>query len=263
MPTRSDSPAAASSAVAVAAARAFAYRFLSETFAYPEAEGWVWAQAKETGETLARAAADAWPDHPEIRKAAEEAVHALREVSLEAARADHLRAFGYTIRGACPPHEIEYGDTKADALFRPHRLADLASLYRVFGLEMREEIRERLDHLAIECEFASLLAARTAHAAQEGHAEGQESCESAWKLFLGEHLGRWTPSFVSRLGRGGTAPWLQRAAAFLMAVVRVECAALGLQPGSAEIELVSYDEDDDAFCAEKCGLPVGKTDGAP
>ena len=41
----------------------------------------------------------------------------------------YLAAFGHAARGRCPLNEIEYGDIKADPLFQPHRLADLAAFY--------------------------------------------------------------------------------------------------------------------------------------
>ena len=51
----------------------------------------------------------------------------------------YLAAFGHAARGSCPLNEIEYGDIKADPLFQPHRLADLAAFYRAFGLEVAEK----------------------------------------------------------------------------------------------------------------------------
>lgn len=237
-----------------ASARSFAYRFLAEAFAYPEVEGWHWLQSREPARALVSAADNAWQEQDAIRKLTQTVGCTIQDLSLDTARLDHLRAFGYTIRSACPPHEIEYGDTKADALFRPHRLADLSALYRVFGLEMGEETHERQDHLAIECEFASILAARSAHALQRNEREACEVCEEAWKLFLREHLARWTPAFSSRLQGVGAAEWLQQATALLLAIVRADCATLGIRPGSPDVQLISYDESDDAYCTEECGL---------
>lgn len=237
-----------------AAGRSFAYRFLGEAFAHPEVEGWNWLGGQDTQSALNQALESTWPDHPHLPGMAHETCTAIRARPLADSRRDHLRSFGYTIRGACPPHEIEYGDTRADALFRPHRLADLVALYSAFGLEMDEETHERADHLAIECEFASILAARTAHALETGHAEGFEACENAWKLFLREHLGRWLPAFVSRLASFSPTPWLNASASFLLEIVRTDCATLGIKPGAADIQLVSYDPDDSDFCTERCGM---------
>lgn len=246
-----------------AAARSFAYRFLAEAFAFPEPDGWHWVRDGATREALAEAIRVAWPGVPGLVAMAGAAARSAAGVGLETARADHLRAFGYTIRGACPPHEIEYGDNKADALFRPHRLADLGALYRAFGIEMEDAVRERQDHLAIECEFASILAARSAHAIETGNADGIAACEGAWRLFMREHLGRWIQAFASRLEASRPAAWMRDAVALLLGIVRADCAALGIVPGSADIQLVSYDARDGDLCTEECGLAGARPGGMP
>lgn len=262
MPTASDSHAFNATAGA-AAARSFAYRFLAEAFAFPEPDGWRWVTDGATREALAEAIHVAWAGVPELEAMAGVAARSVAGVGLDRARADHLRAFGYTIRGACPPHEIEYGDNKADALFRPHRLADLSALYRAFGTEVHEDLHERQDHLAIECEFASILAARSAHAIETGNADGSAACEGAWRLFLREHLGRWIQAFASRLEASGPAAWMRDAVALLLGIVRADCATLGIVPGSADIQLVSYDARDGDLCTEECGLAGGRLGGMP
>lgn len=253
MPTQSD-PLRLNPDAPAASARSFVYRFLAEAFAYPEPEGWEWAGSPPTRDSLAHAIHLAWISFPELSALAATAATALAGTRMESARTDHLRAFGYTVRGACPPHEIEYGDAKADALFRPHRLADLSALYRAFGVEMDDATHERQDHLAIECEFASILAARAAHALETNDPGGIDVCESAWRLFLREHLGRWVQAFASRIETSRPAPWLGACVALLLAVVRADCATLDILPGSADIQLISYDASDDAFCMDHCGL---------
>ncbi len=262
MPTASEYRPLNASAAA-AAARSLAYRFLAEAFAFPEPDGWRWVRDGATREALAEAVRVAWPGAPELEAMAGAAARSGAGVGLDEARADHLRAFGYTIRGACPPHEIEYGDNKADALFRPHRLADLSALYRAFGIEVDESVHERQDHLAIECEFASILAARSAHAIETGNADGIAACEGAWRLFLREHLGRWIQAFASRLEAAGPAPWMRDAVALLLGIVRADCATLGMVPGSADIQLVSYENRDGDLCTEECGLAGARLGGMP
>jgi len=246
-----------------AAARSFAYRFLAEAFAFPEPEGWDWLQRSDTVRAFRAAIGSAWPTVSGLHELANTAIGAIASTGLETARDDHLRAFGYTVRGACPPHEIEYGDNRADALFRPHRLANLAALYRAFGMELDELVRERQDHLAIECEFASILAARSAHALETGYEDGIAACENAWALFLREHIGRWVQAFASKLDTAKPATWLLASARLLAAVVRSDCASLGIVPGAVDVGLVSYDVAGDDFCTETCGLPGMPAAGAP
>jgi hypothetical protein len=76
----------------------------------------------------------------------------------------HLTCFGHTVRGDCPMNEIEYGDIKADPLFQPHRLSDLGAFFAAFGLELVPDAAERIDHISIELEFMSVLAAKEGHA---------------------------------------------------------------------------------------------------
>lgn len=248
---------------ATASARSFAYRFLAEALAYPEPEGWNWVGRAATRDAFVAAIRAAWPAPAELVALADTAARAVASTGLQSARADHLRAFGYTIRGACPPHEIEYGDNRADALFRPHRLADLSALYRAFGLEVDDALHERQDHLAIECEFASILAARSAHALATDHVDGIAACEGAWRLFLREHIGRWVQAFGSRLDAMRPARWMRDCVALLVAIVRADCTALGIVPGSADIQLVSYDAADGDLCTEQCGLAGARAGGMP
>lgn len=246
-----------------ASARSFAYRFLAEALAFPRSEGWNWLGRIETRLALEEAMQVAWPSVEELLGLADTAAGHIASTGLQAARVDHLRLFGYTIRGACPPHEIEYGDNRADALFRPHRLANLAALYRAFGIELDEAAHERQDHLAIECEFASILAARSAHALATGFEEGIASCETAWLLFLREHIGRWVQAFASRAEAGRPAPWLLAIVRLLVGIVKSDCETLGIIPGSADIGLVSYEESEGDLCAEQCGLAGMPAGGAP
>ncbi|MBK8477241.1 MAG: molecular chaperone TorD family protein [Opitutaceae bacterium] len=250
MPTRSDT-------VAAAVARSFAYRFLAEAFAAPEPEGWNWLGSPTATAQLSQALTDAWPATTVLPALGGTAVRALAGTDPVAAARDHLAAFGYTVRSACPPHEIEYGDTKADALFRPHRLADLVALYRAFGLEIDEAVHERADHLAIECEFASILAARAAYALEQQLPDAIAVCAQARVLFLREHFGRWVPAFLSRLRSQPCATWLQHWGNLLDAVLAADCAQAGVTPGSSELRIHEWDETEAALCNGECGLASG------
>jgi hypothetical protein len=91
----------------------------------------------------------------------------------------------HAARGRCPLNEIEYGDIKADPLFQPHRLADLAAFYRAFGLEVAEDADERHDHICLELEFMCVLAAKEAYALEHQlDAEVLTLCRDAQKRFL-------------------------------------------------------------------------------
>ena len=130
----------------------------------------------------------------------------LRRDNFELFQAACVTAFGHAARGDCPLNEIEYGDLKADPLFQPHRLADLAAFYRAFGLEVANGAAERPDHIGMELEFMSVLAAKEAYAYEHQLDDDQCAlCRDAQKKFLREHLGRWSPGFARRLARAADA----------------------------------------------------------
>jgi TorA maturation chaperone TorD len=158
-----------------------------------------------------------------------------------------LSLFGHTVKGDCPPHEIEYGDLKADGLYQPHRLADIAAFYSAFGLEVADNADERVDHIAMECEFYSVLCAKEAVAGNQ-----IEFCRDAQKQFLRDHLARWTPAFSRRLERLGGNEFYQGVARLLRETVEAECARYAIQSGNADLQLRPAEELVDPCGA--CGL---------
>lgn len=174
----------------------------------------------------------------------------------------YVTCFGHTVRGDCPMNEIEYGDIKADPLFQPHRLADLGAFYAAFGLEMTPDAAERQDHISIELEFMSVLAAKEAYALEHQLDDEQAAiCRGAQKKFLREHLGRWTPAFTRRLARmpGDTA--LGALADFTREFITEDCGRFKVTPGSEDLLLRPIDEASESLCAS-CGitnLPPGAT----
>ncbi len=174
--------------------------------------------------------------------------------SFEAFKSDYLAAFGHAARGLCPLNEIEYGDIKADPLFQPHRLADLAAFYRAFGLELASDATERHDHICLELEFMSVLAAKEAYAL-EHQLDGDQLalCRDAQKKFLREHLGRWTPAFTRRLAKMVGEDALGALANFTRQFVATECARFGLPPGSEDLLLRPVDAAAESICAS-CGI---------
>jgi DMSO reductase family type II enzyme chaperone len=185
-----------------------------------------------------------------LAKAASELQSALANGTFESFLDAYLAAFGHAARGRCPLNEIEYGDLKADPLFQPHRLADLAAFYRAFGVEVAADAGERHDHLCLELEFMCVLSAKEAYALEHQlDAEDVSLCHAAQKNFLREHLGRWTPAFSRRLaGMAGASP-LGALAAFTGAFIATECSRFHLTPGSEDLVLRPVDEAAESMCA--------------
>jgi putative dimethyl sulfoxide reductase chaperone len=214
-------------------ARSFLWRWLAAAFTYPDSETWEWLQSDST------------------RRLLPESVPFVRS-TLDARQSAYLSLFGHTVRGDCPTHELEYGELKADALYQPHRLADIAAFYSAFGLELVPDMADRVDHIAMECEFFSVLCAKELYAL-ENDPTNLDFCRDAQRKFLREHLGRWTPAFARRLARLTNDKFYQSAAELLKQMVLAECARYRLQPGNADLQLRPVGEMVDA-CGS-CGIP--------
>jgi TorA-specific chaperone len=157
------------------------------------------------------------------------------EADLDELRSSHQRLFGHTARGAVSPYETEYGE---EVLFQqPQELGDLAGFLRAFGLELRADAHERLDHVSCECEFLAFLAAKEAWALEAGDAEMRAATASASHLFLRDHLGRFAPAFSRLLARADAGGFFGAAADLLAALVRWDAHRLGVPIGSERLGL--------------------------
>ncbi len=272
------------SAIDLAIARSLIHRFLAKAYEDPTPEGWAWLCAAGTQEGLD----SAWdvasnrsagfqpavsptssrqgtgnvesPEHSERPRIGNPG-HSRLEVcatftpsGFDSFLNAYLATFGHAARGSCPLNEIEYGDLKADPLFQPHRLADLAAFYRAFGLEVADEAGERHDHICLELEFMCVLAAKEAWALEHQlDADQLAQCCEAQKKFLREHLGRWTPAFTRRLAAATHEPTLRALAEFTRAFIESECVRFGVTPGSEDLLLRPVDDAAERMC-DSCDI---------
>ena len=245
------------SAIDIAMARSFIYRLLAVAYEDPTPSSWQWLCAPGTQTSFQSACGIVVPAGATSVTFAPAAFDSFLDA--------YLAVFGHAARGSCPLNEIEYGDIKADPLFQPHRLADLAAFYRAYGLEIASDAGERHDHLCLELEFMCVLAAKETFGLQHQiHAGLLEQCRDAQKNFLREHLGRWTPALTRRLEAAANDATLRALAGFTRAVVESECRRFGVNPGSEELALRPVDETADRMC-DSCGinnLPPGALGGA-
>jgi putative dimethyl sulfoxide reductase chaperone len=238
-------------AIDLAVARSFVHRLLAKAYEDPMPETWRWLTKAQTINSLRTANVYVGQS---LLASAEVLIAALQPAGFDSFLNAYLAAFGHAARGSCPLNEIEYGDIKADPLFQPHRLADLAAFYRAFGLEVTENAGERQDHICLELEFMCVLTAKEAYAL-EHQFDGDQlaQCRDAQKKFLREHLGRWTPAFTRRLAAATNEPTLRALAEFTRVFVESECARFGVNPGSEELSLRPVDEAADRMC-DSCGI---------
>jgi len=239
-------------AVDTAVARMFLYRFLARAFEDPDPEGWQWLTTSEVIGSIRSTATTLALDSLVSR--AETLLRQLTPAGIDEFAATHLTCFGHTVRGDCPMNEIEYGDIKADPLFQPHRLSDLGAFFAAFGLELTPDAAERIDHISIELEFMSVLAAKEAHAIEhQFHEDNICVLRDAQKKFLREHLGRWSPAFARRLARMAGESVLGALARLLGEFVKIECARLRIPAGSEDLLLRPVDDAAERLC-ESCGI---------
>jgi TorA maturation chaperone TorD len=236
-----------------ARARAAAYGLIAACFRDPDA---AWLKELKTPNHWA-----IWPDHlPQAVVPTGATLAALRRWLQKAGAPDlsdiiasHATVFGHSVRGTCPPYELEYGTD--EILQRASELADIAGFYAAFGMEMSRAELERTDHVSAQCEFMSALCQKQAHVAQSGDAGGLEVCRHAQRQFLRSHLGRWLPAFVQRLAdldRG----FYSLVANFAGVFIEDECTRLQAPHGSPYLQLrpVDAERETEQTCGpEVCG----------
>lgn len=208
-----------------AAARSTVYRFLARAFADPDGET---LPGMKNELPAAEAALAALGDGDSLA-AVDSLRRALASLGEGGLAEDHLRVFGHTGSGDCPPYEGEYGHSHI--FQKTQALADNAGFLSAFGLESAPGLHERADHVSVELEFMHFLAVKEAYALARGHGEERlRIVEEAERKYLERHLGRWTPAFAALLeakaGGGVYAALARLLAAFLAGEVR----ALGADP---------------------------------
>ncbi len=197
--------------------RAAAYRLLGGAWAYPA------LQHLEALARLADAAAVGSPIAPAFGAFAS----AARGADAEATAQEYVFLFDREAR--CPPYEGAWGDAPQLA-GKPALLADIAGFYAAFGLEPSVTHPDAEDHIAPECEFMSVLCLKEGYARAEGMTEALEVTRGAQASFLSDHLGRWAEAFAGAVKEATPLPYYGALADLLIAWVREEMAALGVEP---------------------------------
>jgi len=112
-------------------------------------------------------------------------------------RDEHRRVFSNVIALDCPPYETLFGN---DHVFgQSYTMGDISGFYTAFGLQLSQDIHERLDHLSVELEFLHYLAYKESYALCHDGQEKVQTVIEAEKKFVKEHVGRWVPLFSGML----------------------------------------------------------------
>lgn len=159
--------------------------------------------------------------------------------------------FGHSVRGACPPYELEFG--RSEVIQRASDLADISGFYAAFGMELAGEINERADHISVEAEFLAVLCAKEACGVENMDPDLVESARSAQRAFLEAHLGRWLPAFTRQILESKPCDFYACLSGFADGFVTCDCQRLGVSLGSPYLELRPVDAVEEA--TQSCGVP--------
>ena len=188
----------------------------------------------------------------------EELIRRLKELAkkiYQATFADRVRqyedCFGYTASGPVPCYELEYGEEHTHR--EPQQLSDISSFYNAFGLKIKEDNFERVDHIAVECEFMHYLLFKEVYALSNADMENAAICHEASTRFLREHLGRWSPSFSVKLSRHAQQGFLKDLAEFTFSYIVHDCEWLGVTAGLEDLPIRPIQEKEDSGCVN-CSL---------
>lgn len=176
---------------------------------------------------------------------------------------EHTRLFGPTTK--CPPWETAYGDAKRFG-GRTYELADIAGMYRAFGLKLSESNHDRPDHIVAQLEFIGALLMQLAWALADNKAESAEITRDALSQFLEQHTGRWIKGFASAVNEADAHAAYATAAQAAAYFVLGECARALVTPQSpADNKPCEETEPDCMACpmaegpAPECGVPAANT----
>ena len=148
--------------------------------------------------------------------------------NLQDLRDDHRRVFSNVISLDCPPYETLFGN---DHVFgQSYTMGDIAGFYSAFGLQLSNDIHERIDHLSVELEFIHYLSYKESYALIHDGPEKLQTVVDAEKRFVKEHVGRWVPLFSGMLKRKADFGFYKALADFTADWVAFEIAYLGVTP---------------------------------
>lgn len=148
--------------------------------------------------------------------------------SVQDLRDEHRRVFSNVIALDCPPYETLFGN---DHVFgQSYVMGDISGFYTAFGLQLSQDIHERLDHLSVELEFLHFLAYKESYALCHDGKEKVQTVIDAEKKFVKEHVGRWVPLFSGMLKKKADYGFYKSIADFTSAWVNFEIHFLSVSP---------------------------------
>lgn len=243
--------------------RAAAYALLANAWRYPDAssaELFLRSHATDAAWATLDSISGLAPKCRGFRDICDQLSQQTWSVGLERLREDYVRLFGHSVRGSCPPYELEYG--RGEIIQQTAELADLSGFYSAFGLQLTAGAFERADHVGVECEFLSVLCAKEAWGEQAGNRDLAETCSDAQRLFLRDHLAKWLPAFAHRVEAADAAGFYGQAASLASAFIHDECRRFDIEIGPQWLQLRPADpERDSTIDCETAGCGGASANG--
>ncbi len=216
-------------------ARGLIYRFIAAAYRFPEPDilDAIQEQEKAVLDALAVLADSSDGLLPGRFR---ELLGAAKENTPDTLEQEYVSLFSHAVQGRCPLYETEYSESD-ERLQQPHELSDLSAFYRAFGLKLGGKIHERVDFIAVECEFAAFLCCKQAYAEDRGDSALAGITVNAQRTFLRNHLGRWVPAFARRIIKQSEESFYHSLAHFTLAYVTDDCKRLSVTPGTEHLRL--------------------------
>ncbi|MFQ5706950.1 MAG: molecular chaperone [bacterium] len=153
----------------------------------------------------------------------------------EALACSYRFLFGHIAHARVPPYETEYGE---ETVFQqPHQLGDIAGFCRAFGLVLNSHGHERVDHISCECEFLAFLTRKEAFAREHNDTVMLQETRKAQKLFLRDHLARFTPSFANLLVKEDPEGFYGALGSLSYEFILLECSRFGVTAAPEQLRL--------------------------
>lgn len=184
--------------VVIANVRSQAYRHLAEGFRKPWQDDF--DERKDAFVDSWKGLLDLLQEGERFKPIVDKIAQTLPNESFESLRDHYNQLFEPHGGLKAQPYETEYTKkTPAHALSHGFEMADIAGFYKAFGLEVSDDVPERVDHITMQLEFMHVLASKEAVAGEKAEQEHIDLVRDAQTKFLKEHLGIWTKDFSERI----------------------------------------------------------------
>lgn len=114
--------------------------------------------------------------------------------------ADFSRVFlGSGLDSFSAAYPVESVHTGRKRLVMQGARDEVLAIYRAFGLERTDQLKEGEDHISFELAFLQILMERTARALRGGDLAEARSLVTTQRNFLDDHLLNWVPRFADQM----------------------------------------------------------------